>query len=74
VEGDAEKLQTNSEFGLYDAQFKKVDHSVVYTRRCERIGGEFPAERWDAYYAYRKKLAKSDKSKLVIKLGTNEQK
>ena len=74
VEGNPEMVQTNTKFGLYEISGNQKNRSVVFIRHCERMGGEFPAERWETYFGYRKKLAKSDKSKLVIKLSTNDQK
>ncbi len=60
-----------TEFGSYSISFSKVSKNrIEYNRNLIIRKGTFPPEEYSAYRSFRKKVAKLDKSKILLKLKT----
>lgn len=56
-----------TKFGVYKVVLEKVsDSQIVYKRTLEIFKGEYPKEDYKAYRSFRRKIAKSDKSSIVL--------
>ena len=71
VESLPEDSNIESKFGSYSISFKEVaDNKIEYHRTLITKKGTYPPEDYTAYRIFRKKIAKYDKSKLLLKLKT----
>ena len=60
-----------TKFGTYTISFSEVTkHKIVLSRSLIINKGTFPPEDYKAYRSFRKKIAKLDKSKVLVKLKT----
>ena len=60
-----------TKFGIYSISFSEVaKHKIILSRSLIIKKGTFPPEDYKAYRSFRKKIAKLDKSKILVKLKT----
>lgn len=59
--------EITTKFGVYKVVLEKIsDSQIVYKRTLEIFKGEYPKEDYKAYRSFRRKIAKSDKSSIVL--------
>ncbi len=56
----------NSEFGEFCVNVRIEDDKVIYTRDRRMNKGVFPAEEYEAFIDFYKKMVKADKMKFVL--------
>jgi len=62
-----EPKEITTKFGVYKVVLEKIsDSQIVYKRTLEIFKGEYPKEDYKAYRSFRRKIAKSDKSSIVL--------
>lgn len=62
-----EPKEITTKFGVYKVTLEKISESqIVYKRTLEIFKGEYPKEDYKAYRSFRRKIAKSDKSSIVL--------
>ncbi|MGB5944311.1 MAG: DUF3857 domain-containing protein [Leeuwenhoekiella sp.] len=62
-----EPVSLESEFGTYTASITRTETGmIVYTRRLTLNGGLFPAEKYEDYRDFYKKMARYDSQKILI--------
>jgi hypothetical protein len=71
VESLPEDTIMESKFGSYSISFKELaENKIEYKRNLLIKKGTYPSEDYPAYRSFRKKIAKLDKSKILLKLKT----
>ena len=68
IEHMPESISEESVFGTYKADIKRNGDQLIYTRRVEMKGGEYPADSYQAFYDFIKTVKKADKARVVILL------
>lgn len=67
VEAMPEGLSLENKFGEYGIELAKTgDNTITYKRHLKIRGGTYPAEDYEAYRDFRKKVARTDRSKIVL--------
>lgn len=67
VESLPENKLIENKFGTYSIGFKEIaENKIEYTRTLVINKGVFPPEEYAAYRSFRKKIAKHDKTKMLI--------
>ena len=62
-----ESKEITTKFGVYKVVLEKLsDSQIVYKRTLEFFKGEYPKEDYKAYRSFKRKIAKSDKSSIVL--------
>lgn len=62
-----EPVSLESEFGTYTASITKTETGkILYTRRLTINGGLFPAEKYEDYRDFYKRMARYDSQKILI--------
>ena len=60
-------IELNSKFGSYKITFKVIDkNTFTYIKEIEIREGVYPKEDYKAYRAFRKKIAKSENSRIIL--------
>ncbi|MBO0930510.1 DUF3857 domain-containing protein [Fibrella aquatilis] len=59
-------MTLEAKFGTYQARADVQGNQLVYTRRLRMHRGRYPAEAYTEYAEFRKKIAKADKTQLVL--------
>jgi transglutaminase-like putative cysteine protease len=71
VESLPENTTLESKFGKYSISFKELaENKLEYKRTLIIKKGSYPAEDYKAYRSFRKRIAKLDKSKILLNLKT----
>lgn len=67
IEAIADDITVDSKYGTYTMMVEKVDeHNLKYTRKFLLKAGNYPKEEYEDYRNFRRKVVKSDKSKVVL--------
>jgi hypothetical protein len=66
IEHLPEPIQFQTKFGTYTASIKEQEGTVFYTRRVSMDQGRFPASAYNELIDFYKKVAKSDKTQMVL--------
>lgn len=59
-------ITITSEFGTYNAKFVAKDNTITYQRRQIMTAKKFPAEKYNEYVEFTKKIFQADKQKAVL--------
>ena len=71
VESLPEDTIVETKFGTYSISFKELaENKIEYNRNLLIKKGTYPSEDYKAYRSFRKKIAKLDKSKILLNLKT----
>jgi len=55
-----------TDFGFYKVNLKVEGNKLIYDRQLKLTPGEYPAERYDDYRNFRKKIGTKDSVKIVL--------
>lgn len=66
IESSPENFEYKTRFGEYSASIEIQDRNILYVRKRKRNKGVFPADSYDEFRAFYKKISKADKAKLVL--------
>ncbi|UMB60128.1 DUF3857 domain-containing protein [Lutibacter sp. A80] len=67
IEAIAESVEIDSEFGMYKLTIEKVSDKILkYKREILIKSGNYPKDFYDNFRDFLKKIAKNDKSKIVL--------
>ena len=66
VEFMPKDIVITSEFGSYTAKFLTKDNTIVYTRTQTMSDKKYPAEKYNEYVDFYKKIYQADKQKAVL--------
>ncbi|MCX2452179.1 DUF3857 domain-containing protein [Pedobacter sp. PLR] len=66
VEFIPKDVTVDSEFGKYTATSVVKDNTLIYTRKIVISNKTYPAEKYNDYVAFRKKLYQADKQKSIL--------
>ncbi|KLT65423.1 DUF3857 domain-containing protein [Pedobacter sp. BMA] len=66
VEFMPKDIVITSEFGTYTAKFLTKDNTIVYTRTQTMSDKKYPAEKYNEYVDFNKKIYQADKQKAVL--------
>ncbi|EDM36587.1 hypothetical protein PBAL39_25005 [Pedobacter sp. BAL39] len=66
VEFVPKDLNIESEFGKYSCQIRVKDNTIVYRRTKSMTNKKYPAEKYNEYVAFNKKLYQADKLKTIL--------
>ena len=66
VEFIPKDILIESEFGKYTAKVVAKDNTLIYTRTKSIINKQYPAEKYNDYVAFHKKLYQADKQKGIL--------
>lgn len=61
-----EAVEIKTKFGVYQMSCQKEQNKIHYQRRLEMNAGTFPAQSYSELVDFFKKIAKSDKNKIVL--------
>ena len=64
-----EDIKLESKFGTYNVTYEIKDNAILYKRKLSIKKGEYSKEDYEAYRKFRKKVAKSDKQKIILNKG-----
>ncbi|MEA1896063.1 MAG: hypothetical protein U9N53_00205, partial [Bacteroidota bacterium] len=66
IESSPENFEFKTRFGEYTASVEVSGRNVLYVRKRKKNKGVFPADSYDEFRAFYKKISKADKTKLVL--------
>lgn len=67
IEAIADDVLIDTKYGSYTMTVEKIDeHNLKYTRKFLLKAGDYPKEEYEHYRNFRRKVVKSDKSKIVL--------
>lgn len=66
VEFVPKDIVIDSEFGKYTAKVVAKDNTLIYTRSKTIINKQYPAEKYNDYVAFQKRLHQADKQKSIL--------
>lgn len=66
VEFIPKDIVIESEFGKYTAKVVAKDNTLIYTRTKSIVNKQYPAEKYNEYVAFHKKLYQADKQKSIL--------
>ncbi len=61
-------MKFENRFGSYQSEFQIKEGSLLYIRKLVRNQGIFPAESYNEFVEYFKKVSKADRTQVVLKL------
>ena len=70
VEYVPEAKEFNTEFGDYSIRFETQEDGILLKRSLFIKQGEYPSDQYGQYRTFRRNIAKSDNSKIILTLNT----
>ncbi|KJD32551.1 hypothetical protein PK35_10115 [Tamlana nanhaiensis] len=67
IEALPKNLTINNKYGVYEVSVKFENEKIYYHRKLLIKSGKYPKTDYDKYRDFRKQVAKSDNSKIVLK-------
>ncbi len=67
IEAIPNNISIKNKFGEYVIQIESVNNKIIYSRKLLINKGDYPKEEYESYRNFRKKISKTDNSKIVLK-------
>lgn len=65
-----EAVTIETEYGKYSSKMEFIQGQLIYVRRLEMNGGEYPAENYEEIRQFFNRISREDKKKVVLLKGT----
>ncbi len=67
IEVVPDSINIESKYGKYKSETTVIDNQIIYNRYFELNCGKYPAEEYDEFIAFFKKIKKNDNAKAILK-------